>query len=267
MRHRKHNRVGGTLASIALYVLSAFALAAPKVDTMTVRYPSGMDTIQAFLCVPQSKGVHPAIVVIHEWWGLNDWVKQNAQALASMGYITVAVDLYRGKSTALPDVAHELSRGLPDDRATRDLIGAVQYLKSRPDVDRSRIGSIGWCSGGGYSLTAALNVSDLAACAICYGRLVTDSMSIKKIPCPILGIFGEDDQGITPEDVRKFESQCKAAGKAIDVHIYPKSGHAFMNPNNKKGYNKAAAKDAWSKIYGFFFRTLERMHTETPGKQ
>ncbi len=110
--------------------------------------------------------------------------------------------------------------------------------------------------GGGYALVTALNDSELAACVICYGRLVTDSLNIAKIPCPTMGFFGEEDQGITPQSVREFEKACKQLGKKIDVTIYPKAGHAFMNPNNKAGYRQSSADDAWQKIYNFFSNTL-----------
>jgi len=96
----------------------------------------------------------------------------------------------------------------------------------------------------------------VAACVICYGRLVTDSSNIARIHCPTLGLFGEEDQGITPQSVHEFEAACKGLGKQIDVKIYQNAGHAFMNPNNKGGYRKLSAADAWEKIYNFFSNTL-----------
>lgn len=227
-----------------------------KVTASTVSYESGKDTVAAYLCVPEGKGPFPAIVVIHEWWGLNSWVKESAKTLASRGYVTLAVDLYRGKATSSSEEAHELMRGLPEDRAARDLKAATAFLRSRKDVLPSQIGSIGWCMGGGYSLVAALNDPQLAACVICYGRLVTDSSNIARIHCPTLGLFGEEDQGITPQSVHEFEAACKGLGKQIDVKIYQNAGHAFMNPNNKGGYRKLSAADAWEKIYNFFSNTL-----------
>ena len=245
---------------LALICSLAVVYGSPKVRSSTVHYASGKDSVGSFLSLPSGKGPFPAIIVIHEWWGLDDWVKENARQLASRGYITLAVDLYRGKvADGNPELAHELMRGLPEDRAARDLVSAAAYLKSRTEVDPKKIGSIGWCMGGGYSLAAALNIPDLAACVICYGRLVTDSSAIAKIPCPILGLFGQEDQGITPESVREFEASAKMAGKDVSATIYPGSGHAFMNPGNKNkpGYRPADAKDAWSRINAFFDRTLK----------
>ncbi|MBI4548298.1 MAG: dienelactone hydrolase family protein [Ignavibacteriae bacterium] len=241
---------------LAVVMSTTYCISA--VTTSTVQYLSGKDTVKAFLCAPEGKGPFPAIIIIHEWWGLNDWIKNNAKRLASQGYITLAVDLYHGKVTTSPDQAHEFMRGLPEDRAARDLQSAVQYLRTRSDVNAKRIGSIGWCMGGGYSLVTALNIPDLAACVICYGRLVTDTASISNIPCPMLGIFGKDDQGITAESVREFEATCKKARKEIEVTMYENAGHAFMNPENKKGYRKTAAQDAWLKIDSFFARTLKK---------
>ncbi len=239
-----------------LFASGLTAFASPvKVTPSRVTYASGKDTVSGYCCVPQGKGPFPALIVIHEWWGLNDWVKQQARELASQGYVTLAIDLYRGRGTADPGEAHELMRGLPEDRANRDVAAAAAYLKSRPDVIAGKIGSIGWCMGGGYSLATALDVPDLAACVICYGRLVTDSAAIARIPCPILGIFGGEDKGITPQDVHDFETACTSAGKSIDVHIYKGAGHAFMNPNNKDGYRKQATEDAAARIRTFL-RTM-----------
>jgi carboxymethylenebutenolidase len=248
-------------ALFGLLLLTAIAAgpAFPKVNSTSVRYVSGKDSVISLLSVPAGKGPFPAIIVIHEWWGLTDWVKQNAKNLASRGYVTLAVDLYRGKVAADPELAHELMRGLPEDRAARDLVAAAAYLKGRAEVDPKKIGSIGWCMGGGYSLAAALNIPDLAACVICYGRLVTDSSLVAKIPCPVLGLFGQEDPGITPEMVRDFEAAAKAAGKDISTTEYPGAGHGFMNPanTNKPGFRPDAAKDGWSKINAFFARTLQ----------
>jgi carboxymethylenebutenolidase len=236
------------------------AAASPKVSSSAVHYTSGKDSVSAYLSIPSGKGPFPAIIVIHEWWGLNDWVKESARQLSSEGYVTLAVDLYRGKVASDPELAHELMRGLPEDRAARDLVSAAAYLKTRTEVNQKKIGSIGWCMGGGYSLAAALNIPDLSACIICYGRLVTDSSSIARIPCPVLGLFGQEDQGIPPQSVREFEADARRLGKDVSVSIYPGAGHAFMNRNNrnKPGYQPTASKDAWSRISTFFQRTLKQ---------
>jgi carboxymethylenebutenolidase len=235
-----------------LVVSTAFAATAKPVS-----YKSGSDTVSGILYSPDGKGPFPAIVVIHEWWGLNDWVKEQASKLSDQGYVTLAVDLYRGKVAENSDMAHELMRGLPEDRAGRDLRAAVSFLREQSNVKKDRIGSIGWCMGGGYSLQTALEVPDLAATVINYGHLVTEPESLNKIHAPILGLFGGKDQGITPEDVAKFEAALKKLGKKIDVKIYPDAGHAFENPNNKTGYRADDAADAWKLTVGFLDANLK----------
>ena len=236
--------------------LTSAALALPaKTETIALR--SGDETVSAYLAVPDSGGPHPALVVIHEWWGLNDWVKEQAQKFAERGYMTLAVDLYRGKVAYDPNLAHELSRGLPQDQAIRDLKAAFNYLASRPGVRKDKIGSVGWCMGGGFSLLLAVNESKLAACVVNYGSMPTDKDEIQRIQASVLGNFGAEDRGIPPSAVAAFEDAMKAAHKSIDVKIYDGAGHAFENPNNKLGYRESAANDAWARTLAFLNRTLK----------
>jgi len=216
------------------------------------------DEARGFLALPPAgaEAKKPAIIVIQEWWGVDDWVKQQAARFANQGYVALAPDLYRGRVAKSPEEAHELMRGMPEDRAMADLKVAVDYLSSRPDVDPNRIGVIGWCMGGGYALAQAVADPRLKATVINYGRLVTDPNAITKINAPILGNFGGADRGIPPEDVKKFGGELTKYGKLGDIKIYDGAGHAFMNPNNKEGYDAAAAQDAWGRIDRFFDRTL-----------
>ncbi len=170
----------------------------------------------------------------------------------------MAVDLYRGKIATTPDMGHELMRGLPEDRAKRDLHAAFEFLASQPNVRKDRIGSIGWCMGGGYSLDVALQEPTLAADVINYGHLATDSEALKKINAPILGLFGGQDRGITPDDVHKFEQGMNKLGKRVETKIYPDAGHAFENPNNKEGYRAEDAADAWKRTVDFLAATLKK---------
>jgi carboxymethylenebutenolidase len=226
------------------------------VVTQTINFKSGDETISAYLARPKGDGPFPALIVIHEWWGLNDWIKQNAREFADRGYVALAVDLYRGKVAQEAEMAHELSRGLPSDRAVRDMKAALDDLHHQPYVNKKKIGSIGWCMGGGYSLQLALN-ADLTACVICYGSVITEANQIKKIKAPILGIFGANDRGIAPDSVRAFEKALSAHGIPNEIHIYEGVGHAFMNPNNRSGYNAETAKKAWQEIDTFFDQKLK----------
>jgi carboxymethylenebutenolidase len=232
-------------------------LVAGPTKTEQVHFKSGDDTVAGYLALPDSPGRHPAIVVIHEFWGLNDWVKEQAEKFAAQGYVALAVDLYRGKSTSNPDEAHELMRGMPQDRAVRDMKAAFDYLASRSDVDKNKIGSVGWCMGGGLSLQLAIHEPKLAACVVNYGALPTDPDDIRKINAPVLGNFGAEDRGITPEAVHSFEKAMKDAGKTIDIKIYDGAGHGFENSNNKTGYRAEAAADAWHRMVSFLDKTLK----------
>ena len=227
-------------------------------EGIDVSYKSGDETVHSLLFTPPGKGPFPGIVVIQEYWGLNDWVKEQASKLADQGYAALAVDLYRGKVADTPDVAHELMRGLPEDRAARDLHAAVEYLKSSPNVKKDRIAAIGWCMGGGLALNLALSEPTLTAVVINYGHLSTDPAAIQKIHAVILGNFGGQDRGIPPDDVKKFEETLKKEGKQADIKIYPDAGHAFQNPNNKSGYRAEDAADAWQRTVNFLATTLKK---------
>jgi carboxymethylenebutenolidase len=242
-----------TLALVSTLISSAFAA-----NSKSVSYKSGDETVQGILYTPAGKGPFPGIIVIHEWWGLNDWIKEQASKLADQGYEALAIDLYRGKVATTPEEAHEIMRGVPEDRANRDLQAAFDFLASQPNVKKNRIGAIGWCMGGGYSLDVALLEPTLAADVINYGHLATDPDTLKKIGAPILGLFGAQDKGITPDDVHKFEAQMKQLGKTIDIKIYDDAGHAFENPSNKTGYRPADAQDAWNRTTKFLSENLKK---------
>lgn len=247
------------MKSIVIYgVILIFATAALAATPKEVSYKSGDETVKGILYTPEGKGPFPGIIVIHEFWGLNDWVKDQAAKLADQGYEALAIDLYRGKVATTPDVAHEIMRGVPEDRAKRDLEAAFQYLQSQPNVKKDRIGAIGWCMGGGYALDVALDEPQLAADVINYGHLATDPEALKKINAPILGLFGAQDRGILPEDVKKFKEQMDKLGKKIDITIYPDAGHGFQNPVNGEGYKPEDTADAWKKITSFLADTLKK---------
>ena len=244
------------LLLVALMTLM-FAAASFAAEGKPVSYPSGSETVNGILYTPQGKGPFPALVVIHEWWGLNDWVKEQASKLADQGYVALAIDLYRGKVATTPDEAHQIMRGVPEDRANRDLLAASAYLRSLKNVDPARVGSIGWCMGGGYSLDLAIADPKLKAAVINYGHLAADDATLKKINAAILGIFGGQDKGITPVDVNQFESQMKALGKSVGIHSFPDAGHGFENPNNKPAYRADDTAQAWKLTTEFLARYLK----------
>lgn len=224
-----------------------------------VTFPSGKEPGAGFLFTPEGHGPFSAVIMIQEWWGVTDWIKNQARALAREGYMVLAVDLYHGKVAKRQEEAHQYMMGLPRDQAIRELRTAVVYLKRRPDVKPHKIGVIGWCMGGMYALTLATYDPTLAAVVAYYGSPPTEAADIERIQAPVLGNFGGKDEGPSPAQVRQFEAAMKKAKKSIDVKIYPGAGHAFANPDNPwKGYREAAAKDAWMRTLAFFDKNLKR---------
>jgi len=245
------------LLAVASLLPVALSLRADAPKTEMVQFPVGQGTAGGFLAAPEKPGRYPGLVVIHEWWGLTDWVKEQTQKFAEQGYVALAVDLYRGKVATDPEEAHELMRGLPQDRAVSELKAAFAYLGTRKDVDRDRIGTVGWCMGGGHALQLAIHEPRLAACVVNYGALPTDPNDLQQIFAPVLGNFGADDRGITPADVHAFEKTMKDMSRQVDLKIYDGAGHAFENSTNQTGYRPEAAADAWARTIAFLNKHLK----------
>jgi carboxymethylenebutenolidase len=196
----------------------------------------------------------PAVIMIHEWWGLNEHIKNQADILAKEGYVVLAVDLYRGEVATDFNRAMNLASSVRNNSASAidNLQSAVNYVKSLEMVDGNRIASLGWCFGGDWSLQLALNSSEnpLAATIIYYGRPVTNTASLSSITWPILGIFGDQDQAIPVESVKQFASALNASGITNDIYLYEGVGHAFANPSGDN-YAPKETTDAWQKTIGF----------------
>jgi carboxymethylenebutenolidase len=248
-------------ALVALPLLANTAAA--QINWTDVKIRSGDEEIAGYLAQPEGKGPFPAVVVIQEWWGLNDWIKDNAKRLAQKGFVALAPDLYRGKVATEMKTASSLAKGLPADRALRDLKASMQFLASRPNVDKERIGSIGWCMGGGYSLQLALADPQVKACVICYGRVINDPEKLKSLKAKVIGIFGVEDKGIPAAGVREFETTLKkVGGKTEAFHIFNGAGHGFMRPGTdalpNAAYRQTQAREAWEIIEGFLVRNLKQ---------
>jgi carboxymethylenebutenolidase len=203
----------------------------------------------------------PAVVMIHEWWGLNQNIKDMAETLAKEGYVVLAVDLYNGQVANTPDTAQNLVSKVRDNpsESINNLQHAVKYLASLENVNSSKIASLGWCFGGGQSLQLALNTEPeypLAATVIYYGNLVSDQESLSKIKWPILGIFGDQDQSISVESVKQFEDTLNANGITNEIYIYKGVGHAFANPSGDN-YAPKETQDAWEKTLSFLKKYLK----------
>jgi carboxymethylenebutenolidase len=201
----------------------------------------------------------PAVIMIHEWFGLNEHIKNQADILAREGYVVLAVDLYQGEVATTSDRSRELSSSVRNNSASAidNLQSAVSYVESLEMVDGNRIASLGWCFGGDWSLELALNSSEnpLAATIVYYGRPVTDTASLSSISWPILGIFGDQDQAISVESVKQFTSALNASGITNEIYLYEGVGHAFANPSGDNYAPKETA-DAWQKTMVFLRQYL-----------
>lgn len=210
---------------------------------------------QVYLSLPEGKqGPFPAVIVIHEWWGLNEHIEHWADRLAAEGYAALAVDLYGGQVATTRDEAMQLMKGLDQAKALERLKAAVAFLRQDARVQAPKVGAIGWCLGGAWSLQLALAEPTLAACVLYYGRLVTDPQQLQAIKAPVCGIFGTQDRSIPPETVDAFERALEQAGVPHELHRY-EADHAFANPSGQR-YASAEAADAWEKARAFLARHL-----------
>jgi carboxymethylenebutenolidase len=239
---------------------SAVEAAAPVTETVT--YRSGEESIQGFLCRPAREGTYPALMLIHDDFGLTDWVREQAKRLAAQEYVVLAIDLYRGEVVSDLLDAHIMDRGLPEDRVYRDLKAAVDYLAGRKDVRAGRLGVVGWDMGGGYALDAALRDPRLRAVAICYGRLTTDAKLLAPLKASVLGIFAGKDKGISEETIEQFRAAMNKADKRIaGIRIYPECAHGFLNPSTWPTSGAPPAgdvKDAWEAIDDYLDTALQQ---------
>ncbi len=230
---------------------------AQSVDSETLAYADVNDElVYGYLAYPS--GVTeplPAIVMIHEWWGLNDNIRAMANRLAAEGYMVLAVDLYGGETASSAGAARVKMLQVVENpgSARENLRQAVDFLKI---AGAPGIASLGWCFGGGWSLnTAMLFPGKLDATVIYYGQVTADDDKLAAIDAPLLGLFGAVDRGITVESVNAFEAALQRLRKEYEIHIYPGVGHAFANPTGTN-YNREVAEDAWRRTLEFLAENL-----------
>jgi len=225
---------------------------APKPRGSMTTLKVGDQTSQAYVAKPKGKA-RGAMLVVHEWWGLNDWVKEKADELAGQGYLALAVDLYKGKVATDPKEAGALMQG--KDEAWGDQVeeAGLEWLKK--NGNGVKVWTIGWCMGGGESLKASLHdPKDVAVTVMYYGLPVDDVAQLKTLRGPLLGIWANQDGWITPQKVAAFDKALTEAGVQHEFHAYD-ADHAFANPSGGK-FNGPAAKDAWQKTVAFLRKNL-----------
>jgi len=225
---------------------------APKLEGT----PIDIGGTKGYLSLPKNaKAPMPAVIVIHEWWGLNDNVMHWADRIAAEGYAAVAVDLYGGAVAKDPDAAMAAMRKVDDAAATKTMLAALDFAKKDPRIQATKTASIGWCFGGGMSLKLALASPDLTACVMYYGHPVDDPKQLEPLKAPLLGIFGSQDKSIPPDVVKKFDEALTAAKKEHKILSYD-AEHAFANPSNPH-YDEKNAGAAWVEASAFLAAHLK----------
>jgi carboxymethylenebutenolidase len=220
-----------------------------------VGFSSNGGTTDGYLAIPE-KGSGPGVIVIQEWWGLVDHIKNVCDRFASDGYVALAPDMYHGKTTTSPDEAGKLMMALRIDQAEKDLRGAIQYLLNHDATTSDKVGTVGFCMGGALSLYAASKNEQVGACVVFYGIHPNVKPDLPNLKAPVLGIYAEKDKSTPPEAVRELEQQLRALGKSVEMHIYPDTDHAFFNDTRPGVYNRRAAEDAWRRTIEFFAKNL-----------
>ncbi|MEO8704705.1 MAG: dienelactone hydrolase family protein [Kofleriaceae bacterium] len=203
---------------------------------------------KAYLSLPAGTGPFPAIIVIHEWWGLNANIEHWADRLAANGWAAIAVDLY-GKVTTTKEDAMAAMKAVDDTKAAATITAAIEFVAKDPRITATKKAVIGWCFGGGWSLQTALAHPELDGAIMYYGQLENDVAKLATIKARVLGIFGEKDEGIPPAKVKEFEGALKTAGVRAEIHEYD-AAHGFANPSNPK-YDEKNAGDAWQRVLAF----------------
>ncbi|MBP1643407.1 MAG: hypothetical protein H6Q03_2076 [Acidobacteria bacterium] len=236
---------------------AALAPRQPVVEEVAAYATVGGKRVVGLLARPKdATGPLPGLIVIQEWWGLNDNIRAMTRRLAGEGYVALAVDLYEGNIADTPDAAlAEMQAAMKDPaRLAENLRQAREFLRRK---DTTRVGVVGWCFGGGWALQAALDLGDhLDAAVMYYGRTTADPAELGRLQAPLLGLFGGQDEGIPITGVRAMEAELARLGKDATIVVYEDATHAFANPSGTN-YQAAAAEDAWQRTTAFFERHLK----------
>ncbi|MFQ5955596.1 MAG: dienelactone hydrolase family protein [Kiloniellales bacterium] len=224
--------------------------AAAGLEAQSITTPGGTQ-VAAVLALP-AKTPAPAVLLVHEWWGLNDQIKAMAAEFAKAGFTALAVDLYGGQVAEDRDAARSYMQALDPKAATETLVAWIDWLR-RHEASTGRIGTVGWCFGGGWSLNASI-AAPVDATVIYYGRVTRQADELKHLKGPVLGHFATQDKFINRDMVGTWEGEMKKAGKAFQSHWY-EADHAFANPTGAR-YDEADAKLAWSRTLAFFRQHL-----------
>lgn len=217
-----------------------------------VEFPSNGGTAGGYLAIPAA-GSGPGVVVIQEWWGLVDHIKEVADRFAAEGFVALAPDLYHGAATEEPDEAGKLMMALQVDQVAKDLRGATAYLLQQPQTSSQAVGVVGFCMGGQLALYAAtVSPDQVGAVADFYGIHPSVTPDLSKLTAPVLGAFAEKDEYAPPAAAHALDDQIRAHGVATDFKVYPGTDHAFFNDGRPEVYDADAAQDAWQRTLAWF---------------
>lgn len=224
----------------------------------SVTFTSNGSAATGYLATPPS-GSGPGVLVIQEWWGLNDQIRGTADRFAREGFVALAPDFYHGQGAAIgePDEAGKLMMALNGDRAASDARGAAEYLQRHEAVRGQRVGVIGFCMGGQLALLAGSVAPDaIGAVVDLYGTHPNIQPDFSKMRAPVLALFAGEDTSVDEAARQRLAGQLEAAGVSFELHTYPGVGHAFMNEQRPEVYDQATAEDAWRRILAFFRQHL-----------
>jgi carboxymethylenebutenolidase len=230
---------------------------APAETNVSFQGPGGV-TLRGYLALPGNSGPYPAVLMVHEWWGLNQDVAALADALAREGYVVLAADAFRGSVAQTSADAMKQVQSTPSEQIAADLDAALDYLRSHPQVDPQRVASLGFCFGGTQSMYMGTRNPELAAVVIFYGSgpiTDPDRLGSMRSAGPVLGIYGEQDGNIPVDRVRAFEQALKARNVENTITVYPGVGHAFVKSDTYR--NGAAAEQAWRQMVQFLNRNIK----------
>lgn len=221
-----------------------------EITSMKIEYPDNGDTASGYLVRPE-QGSGPGVILIQEWWGLNEHIKDVAKRFAREGYVALAPDLYQGEVTSEPDEARKLSMDLDRPHAMTVVAAAARFLKTLDEVAPKNVGVVGWCMGGAIAFGVSHSSDQFSAAVGFYGTPPSDDETAR-INCAVLGLFGEFDQGVPPDMAEKFRSALETHEKTHEIHVYPETPHAFFNDTRLHIYRPEAAQDAWQKTLDWF---------------
>lgn len=223
-----------------------------------VEFQANGATAPGYLAVPDS-GSGPATILLQEWWGLEDHIKDVCDRLAGAGFLTLAPDLYRGDTTEQPDEAEQKMMALSMEQVEKDMRGAVDFLAEHEGYDGEGIGSVGFCLGGGLSVWAATANPKVRATVTYYYVMPHGKPDFSKLRGPVLGHFGTADEFVPVDDAKGLEQEMRDAGVDVDFRFYEGAGHAFFNDTNRLGtYDEEAARMSWERTTDFLRRNLAR---------